>query len=312
MKTRRCLLFLILCMPYLFGLDTVKGEGSGKVIQVYAGGVAGIEALAQAETSEQFRKDGGGVYLHNSGWATLTHEQQRRVLSIFKDRPVAIELGFKEGAAPWAKRLADGYLSLGIDPNFIAANAFDGNNKPTADQWKRYSTALRDAGLRNTALILPTFEYANFGPNLATLSENTVSKRKDFQEILKTAGGIVLDVPPQYAFSREENYRLWVVDAIHWARQRNLVVVWITSPHHSGDTFLDDTERFLRYLEQQDALPTIIVSENYVAEPADDYPNIVGHEDRPNTTLGVARQLLKTFVGDNETNNEQDGSSYSR
>jgi hypothetical protein len=276
-------------------------------IGVYAGGVVGGDALADSETSIKFRRSGGGLYLHNNGWAALTPVQQRQVLTHFQNLPVALELGFKEGAEAWAKRLESGYLALGIKPTFIAANAFDGNNKPTPEQWSRFSKALRAAGLPASTLILPTFEYANFGPNVATLGDNTVSKRADFKDIIKTAGGIVLDTPPGYAFKREDNYRAWVLDAVRWTRKQGLTVVWITSPHIFHRSFRDDTGRFLRFLKQHDALPAIIVSENYEANPTKNYPNIVGHEDRPDTTLGVAWYLLNTIVPEITTRDEQDG-----
>ena len=226
----------------------------------------------------------------------MTPVQQRQVLVHFQDLPVALELGFKEGEAAWAKRLGSGYLAFGIKPVFITANAFDGNNKPTPEQWDAFSRALRDSGLPASTLILPTFEYANFAPNMDTLVENTVSKRRDFQDIIKTAGGIVLDAPPGYAFGREENYRVWVIDAMRWTSNQGLEVVWITSPHTFPHSFRDDTERFLRYLEKHGALPTIIVSENYEADPPKNYPGVVGHEDAPDTPLGVAWCLLNSIL----------------
>ena len=95
-----------------------------KSVVIFAGGVAGVQALADADASRKFREHGGGVYLHNNGWRALTLEQQRKVLSVFTDRPVAIELGFREGSESWARRLADGYLALGIQPRFIAGTEF--------------------------------------------------------------------------------------------------------------------------------------------------------------------------------------------
>lgn len=265
-------------------------------ITVYAGGIVGLDALATPETSGKFRQSGGGLYLHNDGWAKLTPAQQREVLAHFKNRPVGIELGFKEGAKGWAIRLQSGYLSLGIKPAFIAANAFDGNNIPTVDQWKHYSQALRATGLPASAKILPTFEYANFGPNLATLSANTVSVREDFQDLIRFAGGFVLDTPPAYAFAREENYRAWVVDAIRWTRENGFFVVWITSPHTAYESFRDDTGKFLRFLAVNDAMPSAIVCENYTHNPPENYPNVVGHEDKPNSILGVAWNLLDSVL----------------
>lgn len=59
-------------------------------IKIYAGGVAGVEALARPETSAKFREAGGGLYLHNNGWASLSLTQKRQTLVNFKNLPVAI------------------------------------------------------------------------------------------------------------------------------------------------------------------------------------------------------------------------------
>jgi hypothetical protein len=259
---------------------------------VYAGGVIGLEALTNARNSLAYRQAGGGLYLHNSGWETLSPLQQREILTNFQNLPVALELGFKEGGDAWARHLKTGYLSLGIKPTFVAANAFDGNNHPTPEQWRAFSDALRAAGLPAATLILPTFEYANFGPNLATLSANTVNRRRDFQAIIRAAGGLVLDSPPGYAFQREPAYRDWILDAIHWARKRRLTVVWITSPHVFHDRFRADTDKFLDFLTRQGALPSIIVVENYDGGHPEHYENVVGCEALPQSTVGVAYHLL--------------------
>jgi hypothetical protein len=260
---------------------------------IYAGGVAGLDALANPDNSIKFRMAGGGLYLHNNGWSRLTTVEQRQIVTTFQDRPVAIELGFKEGPAPWASHLKSAYLSLGIAPAFIAANAFDGNNLPTTATWAAYSAALRATGLPRSTLILPTFEYANFGANLSTLTNNTVSRRQDFQEIIQAAGGLVLDAPPGYALNREENYRSWLYDAIQWTHRRKLPVVWIASPHTYFQTYQADTEKFLSQLVQHDAAPDTIVCENYNDQTPADFPNVVGNENQPETTLGVALRLLE-------------------
>ena len=263
---------------------------------VFAGGVAGVEALTVATNSAAFRADGGGLYLHNNGWGALNPAQHRQVLEVFTNAPVALELGFggsESSAAAWAAACRQNYLNLGIKPAFIAANAFADDNHPTPAQWTVYMAALRAAGVPAGTLILPTFEFQNFGPNLATLAQNTVSQRADFQAIIRSAGGLVLDTPPGYFFSREAAYHDWVVDAIHWTHEHGLKTVVIASPHFSKDAFAADTGRFLDYLRAQQALPDIFAVENYTPDAPADYPNVVGNENRPNTALGVARMLQR-------------------
>lgn len=261
---------------------------------MFAGGVAGVEALAVATNSTAFRAAGGGLYLHNNGWGALTPAQRRQTLEIFSNAPVAMELGFggaQSSAAAWASACQRNYLALGIRPEFIAANAFASNNHPTPEQWSAYMVALRAAGVPANTLILPTFEYQNFRPNLATLAQSGVSRQPVFQAIIRAAGGIVLDTPPGYFFGREPAYRDWVVDAIRWTRAQGLKTVVIVSPHSSKDNFAAHSLQFLEYLRAQQVIPDVFAVENYTAKPPADYPNCVGHEARPNTALGVARRL---------------------
>jgi hypothetical protein len=265
---------------------------------VLVGGVAGIESLIDGSASQKYRLAGGGLYLHNSGWARLSREQQKQVIANFAGHPIGIELGYgiRNAAQAWANRCKTHYLDLGIRPTFIAVNAFMRNNLPTIEGWRIYSAALRRRGLPESTLILPTFEYANFRPNMETLSKNVVSSRKDFQDIISTAGGIVLDSPPGFFFGREEDYRMWILDAIHWTHAKGLKVVWIASPHTSGYRFEEDTERCLNYFKSKNAMPDVIVSENYAANPKPGYVNVVGREDMPDTALGVGWDLVNRII----------------
>lgn len=214
--------------------------------RVFAGGVAGVEDLLKPQHSERFRAAGGGLYLHNSGWGALNLDQRREVLRVFSGCPVAIELGFGKGdaAEAWAQGFKTVYAALGIKPAFIAANAFDSNNRPVLADWKAYTEKLRTTGgLTAETLVLPTFEYANFAPNIPTLAQTKVSQMPEFQDLIRYAGGIVLDVPCGYAFGREPNYLDWVVDAIQWTRRAGLRTVHIASPHVSAEQFDEDTQR---------------------------------------------------------------------
>lgn len=281
----------------LFAL-TCSASAREKEALVFAGGVAGVASLTDGSASQKFRAAGGGLYLHNNGWASLNREQQRQVLAIFAGRPIGIELGYGAGnaAQAWAGRCKTGYLDLGIRPAFITANAFDGNNLPTVEGWKNYTATLRQQGVPEATLILPTFEYANFGPNVATLSQNMVSQRTDFQAIVSVAGGLVLDCPPGYFFAREPGYHTWIVDAIRWTHAKGLKCVWITSPHTFGARFGEDTERCLKFFQTHEAMPDMIAVENYNPNPEPGYVNVVGREDIPATALGVGWDLVHRIL----------------
>lgn len=228
---RKLLFSGLSCLALLTGLSAMEKP------PVLAGGVAGAADLTVAENSDSFRASGGGLYLHNNGWGRLDDAQRRKTLALFKDRPLAIELGFIPSGKAWGSIYRRSYLTYQMNPLFIAANAFAGNNLPTPEKWRHYMTELRKAGVPETTKILPTFEFANFARNIAELSHNKVSDREDFQKILAVAGGIVIDSPSGYFFTREQNYRDWVVDALHWCRKNRLTSVVIASPHILGNRF---------------------------------------------------------------------------
>jgi hypothetical protein len=108
---------------------------------VFVGGVAGIASQTDGSASQKFRKAGGGLYLHNNGWASLNKEQHQEVLTLFTGHLIGIELGYGAGDAAqvWAERCKTGYLDMGIRPVFITANAFDQNNLPTVEGWKNFT-----------------------------------------------------------------------------------------------------------------------------------------------------------------------------
>lgn len=271
---------------------------SPATIQTYAGGVAGISALIDPANSADYRSYGGGLYLHHTGWSRLNALSRSQVVELFTDLPAAIELGFRPDGdhRVWAKILRSVYLDAGLNPDFIAANAFDNNNQPTVEQWLLYTEALRKVGLADRCKVLPTFEYANFAANIKTLLGNTVSKRSDFQEIIALAGGIVLDSPSGYTFRREQAYRDWLLDAIRWCRLRGLEVVWIASPHTSGEHFPAHTRRWLAHFAALDALPTLVVCENYNPKENADWVNAVGADSKPASILGVALRLQRDWL----------------
>jgi len=267
-------------------------------VGIFAGGVSGAADLVDPAHSVKFRTSGGGLYLHNSGWGSLTPAQKAAVLQTWRGSPVMIELGF--GGTParartWGEAYKSHYGDMGIHPAYIAANAFAGDNHPTPAQWTAYMAALRASGVPSTTIIMPTFEYQNFKDSIPTLLDNEVSKSAVFQALITSAGGIVLDTPSGYFFGREENYRTWVVDAIQWTRNHHLRCIVIVSPHSSKTHWDTDAARYLAYLHDHAALPTDFAVENYsTAGPG--YPNPVGSEDAPNTALGVALAYTRLLV----------------
>lgn len=262
--------------------------------QLYVGGVAGIADLLDPAHSQRFRAAGGGLYLHNTGWMRLDWKQQEQILRIFSGVPIAIELGFVNGA--WGNAYQKAYLAHGIKPDFIAANAFANNHRPTLAEWAAYTTDLRQHGLPSSTLVLPTFEYQNFGPNRDALPSTRVSVSANLQALIAAAGGLVLDTPPSYALGREPAYREWVTDAIRWTKGRGLKTVVILSPHDAGAQWGEDTAQYVRYLDAQRAMPAAFVCENYAASAPSSYPNRVGADALPSSVVGVCDLMRDSIL----------------
>jgi hypothetical protein len=288
---------LVIGCILISGVAPLLGHAGEPKVSIYAGGVAGITDLADPNNSKSFRAGGGGLYLHNSGWTPLDRRQKERILDVFKRSPIAIEIGYgvNDRVKAWATLVKTSYVDLGINPVFICANAFAEGNEPSEAEWKDFVKGIRDTGIPKETLVLPTLEYQNFGKNQKTLLANRISVSTRFQAIIRHSGGLVLDAPPGYfLYEREPAYREWVVDAIQWTRKQKLKAVLIVSPHKSGKNYADHTQEMLTFLRQRSAMPSAIVSENYVEKPPKDYPNVVGSESRRSTTLGVAYSLLRT------------------
>lgn len=268
-----------------------------KFMQLYAGGVIGLASLANPRSSDVYRSLGGAFFLHHTGFVmSLNDAQRQQIARMCVSTNVAIELGFsktKDGADAWAGTLRNLYFALKITPDFLSVNCFMDNNIPTVKEWEHYMQAMRAVGLNYNAYVFPAFEFANFAENIPTLIKNKISIRTDFQTIIRMSKGMVLDVPPGYFFKREQAYRDWVLDAMKWCMSHGFQPVWIASPHDSGVEFKEHTFKCLRFMLDAGVAPSRIIVENYEAHDSvpKTYPNVVGHENAPATTLGVARAL---------------------
>lgn len=77
---------IVLAAPALWGLvatataTAAEPAGPATAPRVFAGGVAGVAALADPAASTRFHSAGGGLYLHNNGWAALSPAQKQGVV----------------------------------------------------------------------------------------------------------------------------------------------------------------------------------------------------------------------------------------
>ena len=277
---KKLLILLILLLIAL--VSTAHGQS-----KVYVGGTNGITSLLDSENSDTYRKNGGGLFIHNSGWSTLDEQQRVDLLQIFKDGPIAIELGYnKSNPTAWVVKLRDTYIKHGVKPHFIICDVFANNNIPTQLEWKDLHTQMQEISPKS--LILPTFEYANFGKNRATLAKHLVSRDKRFKQIIKQSKGMAIDVPPNVYLTSTDSYRAWIIDAIKYANKANYLSVLIISPHDSRDDFKKHTDLLFKDLRKHNVNAKVVVVENYT-----NHGNKIGNEDNVNSVLGVASYITR-------------------
>ena len=265
--------------------------------KIFAGGVAGIETLMDAASSTSFRFNGGGIYIHGVGWARLNVAQRKTVIAANHGSEFIVELGFGAGEAhdiTWVRRFYERYINIGLTPNFVVSNAFHKGNVPSISRWKSFVQDFRDAGFKNP--IYPTFEYANFAKYRYTLNTNQVSRRSDFQQMIRFAKGISVDTSGRYFFAQSTSYKKWIVDAIKWTQKAGLKTVCYASPHHAGKYYKEYTIELCNYLANADAMPDIIIIGNYQPSASLEYIPVVGREWIEDTCLNVGLHLVKQYL----------------
>ncbi len=180
-------LFLLLAVPATAHAEDIFPR-------VLAGGVSGSDALAVPGNSDKFRANGGGVFMHAMGWGKLDEAEKVATLANFAGRELAVEIGFTKAYCTWYR---DNFQKRGVHAGFITMNAFSSARVPTVAEWTEMIAYCRSKGIDARTKILATFEYANFSSHKATLGQNKVSQRADFQKIIAASGGLLIDVPPR-------------------------------------------------------------------------------------------------------------------
>ncbi|WP_136082200.1 autotransporter outer membrane beta-barrel domain-containing protein [Pontiella desulfatans] len=293
MKLNGCFVYAL-----LFALLSVSIASA----RIYAGGVSGCGDLAVAANSDDYRGDGGNIFIHSVGWTDHTTEAEKdAIVSLWADRAWGIEMGHTtSNYTARQNAYVSRYLSRGIEAEFITVNCFSSSRVPDVTDWELTIQAYYDKGVDPSTPIYPTFEYQNMAAYYTQLHNNYVSDRADFQQLIEASGGLTIDIPPHVYFLRINNanpniqkYHDWILDAIGWAHSQGHTVGIIVSPNNSKEEYDEETEAFVQILRDHDALPDFFVVENYSTEDPSTYENEVGNEDTPHHQLGCAR-LMQT------------------
>lgn len=288
----------LLCLLLLF-TNLLTPAYSASTPQVFAGGYIGMQSLANPQSSNEFRRLGGGLYIHNSGWGTLSPSEKHQILTLFRNGPIGIEIGYGEGKefGGWPALVNKEYVNSRVHESFFLVNCFDKNKYPTPASWGNFVHAIQVSS-NSHSQIVPIIGYPNMnrGVNNDTAMENhMVSNFQPFQQLIKISGAIALDAPGNYFFGRNQVYKNWITDAVAWSRSQGFKVYLIISPHLSGKGFPSSSQQFLNYLSERGLMPDVIISENFLTPIPNNFINLVGSEQQPYSTLGVGLKLLQKY-----------------
>ena len=178
--------------------------------------------------------------------------------------------------------------------------------------WEAYVNNARALGVLNLAPIWSDNGYS------ADLSQPFATSPwyATVREAALYGGGLSFDLPPNYAWLREPSYLENIVQQIQWATANGLRTSIIISPYdvddaanREDDTLLSATQTLVTYLQENNALPSQFIVENY---NGDGSGNLFEPTD-PNNLVAVAQYLssLKLTVSNSEYGLEAKNSSSS-
>lgn len=290
------LIFLFYCsLIIILSISVCRAESPA----IYSGGFIGMQSLAVPENSIKYRQAGGNLYIHNSGWGTLNSEQKKKITSLFKNQKTGIEIGYGTGSQSggWPALIQREYVSAGIHANFYLVNCFSKNTFPTKQEWQEFIYAIQAKTSPQTPVV-PIIGYPNTNRGIKNddaMINHMLSNFLPFQQLIRESKAIALDAPGNYFFGRNQVYKNWITDAISWSRSHGYTVYLILSPHQSGAGYLAASEQFLDYLQKRGLMPDVVISENFLNPAPAGFINVVGSEQKPFTTLGVALRLLEKY-----------------
>ena len=227
--------------------------------QITLGGVAGVQSLVDATSTAQYRSCGGGLYIHQVGWGTLTDQDRRQVAANFASTgPVHLEMAE-------ATNLASDYMQFGITAiSTINVNAAS-CDVPAVDEsvasWQGWVASYKAANVG--------FQWAQYNdtPNCPSgpLDWNS-STWDDSRARAMAGGGVILDAPPslyEQVLGDTYNYKQFVKDEIAWANANGLHSTVIISALDGNFDFLADTQAMVA---EFNALPANQRPQEYACE----------------------------------------------
>lgn len=277
------------------GKPEMSVSQSERNMTVLVGGTAGIQALADPANTVKLRATGKvGLYIHELGSEVLnTHKLGGKVAEVFAGTgPGVAELGLsptrQDAVNFFDTPYKELYCKWGLAPAMANVNGLDPTGKTgSLSQWKDFAAVASMSGIKSIA------PFVN-NNNLAWPDDFDDEFWNYTKQVALEMGACALDTPPDFAFRSAPSYLKNVLQVVQWCRRNDLRTSIVISPNGEQSRFLDSTKRFYAYLLEHQALPTEWVVENFDNPATPLNPeNIIGSEDLPNSTTGVALWLAQ-------------------
>ena len=289
-------------------------------VYIFVGGTGGFDGLENGDRFTELLQTGHvGVYEHNNAIVAAEHPPSiiQAIESVFAGTgPGQVELG-QVGANYFTLPPSYGYyqavyIQHGLHPSEANIDTPSDGVPPRQLQhalkfWREYVDAARTAGIETVAPIV--------GPNDASepkLGDHVFATNPYYALERGEAlygKAMAFDVPPNFFLTGGSGagYQKFIVQAIQWGNEHGVRTTMLLSPYpwpynskgkpdffrqFTNNTFSSDTQTFVSYLSQQQAIPSEWSVDNYEDPYPHDTPAVVP-ETVQNTTTAVGLWVAK-------------------
>jgi len=289
-------------------------------IYIFVGGTGGFDGLQNGDRFTDLLQTGHvGLYQHANAIAAAEQPPSiiQAIEAVFAGTgPGQAELG-QVGAdyftlPPSFGYYQDVYIGHGLQPAEANINtprdSVPGRELQKYEKkWAEYVDAARSVGIETVAPIV--------GPNSRKepkLGDHVFATNPYYaleRDEALYGGAIAFDVPPNFFLTGGSGpgYQKFVVQAIQWSNQHGLRATMLLSPYpwpnnskgkpdsfrqFTNNTFSSDTQTFVSYLSEQQAIPSEWSVDNYEDLRAHD-DAAVAPDTVPNTTTAVGLWLAE-------------------
>ncbi|MGC9987443.1 MAG: hypothetical protein ABSC07_02565 [Terriglobales bacterium] len=283
-------------------------------VYIFVGGTGGFDGLENGDQFTELLQTGHvGLYEHNNAIVAAEHPPSilQAIESVFTGTgPGQAELG-QVGANYFTLPPSYGYyqavyIQNGLHPTEANVNTPSDSVPPKQLQkalklWREYVDAARTAGIETVAPVA-----GPNGRNEPKLGDHVFAANPYYALERGEAlygRAIAFDVPPNFFLTGGSGpgYQKFIVQAIQWGNEHGLRTTMLLSPfpwptnakgkldyfrQFTTNTFSADTQAFVSYLSQQQAIPSEWSVDNYEDTYPHDTPAVVP-ETVENTTTAV-------------------------